>query len=270
MALSKLESLWQALAQGQDLANYIMRRRDLTLVPLGEGYVLVIACDSNSAIGQKEADYVRRDYPEVGRCAAKVPLMEVIAAGGFPMVVVDNLCVEMDPSGRGLLEGIRFELQRLGLDPAVVLTGSVEKNMITRQTGLGVTVIGLAREQDIHIGSSLPGDVVACVGVPKSAPSRPFFEGEPDIMDPPTTRRIRALDFIHDLLPVGSQGVRYEAKLLAQEAGCRFVELDSPVDMTHSAGPSTCVLASLPEVDLPRLAAVVTHPVALVGFLEKE
>lgn len=267
MTQSILEAFLLQLKQSADLKEFIIRKRDLVLINLDENYQLVIGCDSNASIGMKENDYVQRDYKEVGRCASKVPLMEVIAAGAYPFVVVDNLCVELDPSGERILEGIRYEVARLGLDPGLVITGSTEKNMLTQQTGLGVTVIGLAEKENIRIGSSKQGDVVVCAGLPKSAPSKPFFEGDPDIMDPPTTRKMREMQFIHDLIPVGSHGVRYEANILATEAGYQFEEVPSPVDMTHSAGPSTCVLASFEEKYLKTLKSDITHPVNVVGYL---
>jgi len=269
VAQSILEIFLSRLQHTADLNQFIHRKRDLILINIDEEYQLVIGCDSNAAIGMKEYDYVQRDYKEVGRCASKVPLMEVIAAGAYPFIIVDNLCVELDPSGKGILEGIRFEVARLGLDPDLVITGSTEKNMLTRQTGLGVTVIGLAKKKDIMIGSSKHSDVVMCVGLPKSAPTKPFFEGEPDIMDPLTTRKIREMQFIHDMIPVGSHGVRYEANILAAEAGCKFEEIPSPVDMTHSAGPSTCILVSFEEEYFIDLKSNITHPVQVVGYLRR-
>ncbi|MEJ5203085.1 MAG: AIR synthase related protein [Anaerolineales bacterium] len=262
-----LDQFYAAVKTKGDLQPFIRRVRDLVLLRVSEDYVFVIACDSNASIGQKEHDYHKRDYKEVGRCASKVPLMEVIAAGAYPIVVIDNLCVEMEPSGRGILEGIRFEVERLGLDADLVITGSTEKNMVTTQTGLGVTVIGLARHDELKIGVSQPGDLVVCVGFPKSAPTKPFFEGEPDIMDPPSTRKLRKCDFVHEVIPVGSGGVRYEMGVLAEESGCSFVEVESIVDMTHSAGPSTCVLATIPEQFLSVLRERMTHPVNPVGYL---
>ncbi|MEM3594790.1 MAG: hypothetical protein QXS27_08660 [Candidatus Jordarchaeaceae archaeon] len=262
-----LDQFYTAVKDRISLTPFIRRVRDLVLLHVSEEYVFVIACDSNASIGQKEHDFLKRDFREVGRCASKVPLMEVLAAGAYPVIVVNNLCVEMEPSGREILEGIRFEVERLGLDPDLVITGSTEKNMVTTQTGLGVTVIGLAKIDELKIGVSQPGDLVVCVGFPKSAPTKPFFEGDPDIMDPPSTRRLRDCEFVHEVIPVGSRGVRYEMGVLARESGCNFVEIDSEVDMTHSAGPSTCVLVTLSERFLDALREHVKQPVNPVGRL---
>lgn len=262
-----LDQFYAAVKSQENLQPFIERVRDLVLLNVSEDYVFVISCDSNASIGQKEHDFHRRDFREVGRCASKVPLMEVLAVGAYPFIVVDNLCVEMEPSGQLILDGIRFEVERLGLNPDLVITGSAEKNMLTTQTGLGVTVVGLARREELKIGTSQPGDLVVCVGFPKSAPTKPFFEGEPDIMDPPSTRKLCEYGFVHEVIPVGSRGVRYEMSVLAKESGCDFVEVESVVDMTHSAGPSTCVLATIPKHFLDTLKEQMTHPVNPVGYL---
>jgi hypothetical protein len=267
MAQHLLDQFYAAVRRRENLQPFIKRVRDLVLLNVSEDYVFVIACDSNASIGQKEHDFHKRDFKEVGRCASKVPLMEVLAVGAYPFIVVDNLCVEMEPSGRFILDGIRFEVERLGLNPDLVITGSAEKNMLTTQTGLGVTVIGLAKRDELKIGISQPGDLVVCVGFPKSAPTKPFSEGEPDIMDPPSTRKLREYGFVHEIIPVGSRGVRYEMGVLAEESGCNFVEVESIVDMTHSAGPSTCVLVTIPKQFLDRLKEQMTHPVNIVGYL---
>ena len=68
--------------------------RDVTLIPLVGDVKLVIACDSNASIGEKKNDYYKNAYEEVAVSAMKVPLMEVLATGAVPVVVVDNLCME--------------------------------------------------------------------------------------------------------------------------------------------------------------------------------
>ena len=70
--------------------------RDVTLIPLVGDVKLVIACDSNASIGEKKNDYYKNAYEEVAVSAMKVPLMEVLATGAVPVVVVDNLCMEME------------------------------------------------------------------------------------------------------------------------------------------------------------------------------
>jgi selenophosphate synthetase-related protein len=270
MKLPLTSRFFEALSGQGSLEGYIQRRRDLVILEILDGYTFVLACDSNASIGLKEHDYVRHSWKEVGRSAAKVPLMEVLAVGAFPFIVVDNLCVEPEPSGAGILEGIRFEVERLGLDPDLVVTGSAEKNMITTQTGLGVTVLGIAPQGSLRLGTSQPGDMVACVGIPKNAPERPYEEGDPEIMDPPATKQLRSLEFIHEILPVGSHGIAYEMGVLAADSHLVAREVDTAIPTRVSAGASTCVLASLPVDCLEELKTKMNKPVNLVGWMEMQ
>ena len=136
--------------------------RDVTLIPLVGDVKLVIACDSNASIGEKKNDYYKNAYEEVAVSAMKVPLMEVLATGAVPVVVVDNLCMEMEGAGKRIISIMRRELEEAGLSN-VQLTGSTEDNMPTTQSGFGVTAIGLLEMRDCRIGSTRRGDRVVCV-----------------------------------------------------------------------------------------------------------
>ena len=138
--------------------------RDVTLIPLVGDVKLVIACDSNASIGEKKNDYYKNAYEEVAVSAMKVPLMEVLATGAVPVVVVDNLCMEMEGAGKRIISIMRRQLEEAGLSN-VQLTGSTEDNMPTTQSGFGVTAIGLLQMQDCRIASTRRGDRVVCVGV---------------------------------------------------------------------------------------------------------
>ena len=127
--------------------------RDVTLIPLVGDVKLVIACDSNASIGEKKNDYYKNAYEEVAVSAMKVPLMEVLATGAVPVVVVDNLCMEMEGAGKRIISIMRRQLEEAGLSN-VQLTGSTEDNMPTTQSGFGVTAIGLLQMQDCRIAST--------------------------------------------------------------------------------------------------------------------
>ena len=156
--------------------------RDLTLLRLPGDLVLVIACDSAGGIGPKERDVVKVPGYVLGRFTARVALMEVLASGALPAVVVSTLSVEPEPVGREIMAGVEEEARESGLDPRRAVTGSSEKNTPTCQTGLGITAIGMAREDELRFGRSVRGDAVMCVGVPKVGDQVRL--GDPDIADP--------------------------------------------------------------------------------------
>ncbi|GAW91715.1 AIR synthase related protein [Calderihabitans maritimus] len=234
------------------MAVQISKFDDVSVITLLPGRKLVIACDSLGAIGPKELDQVKVSGYTVGRFACRVPLMEVIAVGARPLLVVNTLCVEPTPTGEEILSGIRDEIEAAGLDPRISITGSMEKNVPVSQTGLGVTVIGLAngdasgKGEGLRWGLGAPGDTVVVVGMPKVGSEVRL--GDNEIADIPTLLRVADYPSAGDILPVGSSGILSEARKMARRSGLLFVpNPGSEIDLEKSAGPSTCLLVSLPS-----------------------
>ena len=103
-----------------------------------------------------------------------------------------------------VVQAVGEELPFAGLDADKVLTGSTEDNVPTVQTGIGVVVIGFVSATDFKPGSSQNGDIVVCIGKPKSAPDDEVDLDDPEISDTVCIRTLAELDYIHDILPVGS------------------------------------------------------------------
>jgi selenophosphate synthetase-related protein len=238
--------------------------RDLSVWQAGD-VVHVVACDANASVGELPADFQKRPPEEAGYNATKVPLMEVIAAGARPLLVVNTLCGPLDDYGSRVVAGVRSALAEIGSDAGV--TGSDETNMTTTQTGVGVTIIGTVPAGGFRVGSSVAGDVVVCVGTPKDGVVVPYREGDADIAAP--RHVLDALGAgVHEVLPVGSKGVAYELGQLAATAGLAAEPVPTPgLDTSVSAGASTCFLTSLPPEALPALRAAVPLPVVVVATL---
>lgn len=252
-----------------DISSRMRKYRDLSLVQLLGNLTLVIACDSNASNGEKVHDTHRNSLEETAVSALKVPTMEVLASGATPIVIANNLCVEMEPTGKRIINAMREELLRCGLLHTVQFTGSTEDNMLTLQTGLGVTVIGLATDSTLKLGRTQTGDTVCCVGVPQSGIVDHYSEKEPDIAKISTVLRLRELDYIHEILPIGSKGAAYEAGELASCVGRVFRAVESPpVDMETSAGSCTAVLVSLSGEDVEQLHAELDVPCFVIGTIE--
>jgi hypothetical protein len=241
--------------------------RDLSLWQVGE-VVHVVACDANASVGELPADFLQRPPEEAGYNATKVPLMEVLATGARPLLVVNTLCGPLDEYGSRVVDGVRRALAEVGSDAA--LTGSDETNMTTTQTGVGVTVIGAVAAAELRVGASRAGDVVVCVGTPKDGVVVPYREGDADIAAP--RHVVAALGAgVRELLPVGSKGVAYELGQLSATAGLVAEPLATPgLDPAVSAGASTCFLASLPVDALPALRSAVSVPVVAVATLRPD
>ncbi len=243
----------------------IHKVRDLSVISITETQSLVIACDSNASIGEKPADYYKNSYDEVAVSALKVPMMEVIATGASPLVVINNLCVEMEQTGRHIITIMRQELDRHGYDERLQITGSTEDNMPTVQTGIGVTVVGMLDAENNHIGQTRKDDLIICVGIPRSGIKEHYSEFQPDIANIGTVRQLVGASFVHEILPIGSKGAAYEAGQLCQTAGLVFEAVDSPVDTATSAGSSTAVLCSIDPRDYSKLDRVTNCPYHVIG-----
>ncbi|QNB44908.1 hypothetical protein BR63_00335 [Thermanaerosceptrum fracticalcis] len=236
----------------------IKRIRDLSLLDLPGEMVLVTACDSLGAIGAKELDVVKVSSYFVGRAAARVPLMEVLAAGAEPVAFYNTLAVEMVPYGEEIIEGMARELVLAGIDPALVLNGSTEENVPTRQTGVGVVAVGLVPQKDLLLGKAQKEDLVIAFGLPKVGPEvAAGGPDDPEVAKPSLVKNLLKWGYVHELLPVGSKGILYECRELAGTAGLVF-QLDHKVTLNvkKSAGPATCLLAAVPSETLSLLKNV--------------
>ncbi|MFA7288519.1 MAG: AIR synthase related protein [Melioribacteraceae bacterium] len=244
--------------------------RDLVLIELTENLWIVTACDSDGGIGPKEGDSFFSTGYELGRFAARVPLIEILASGSIPIIVIDTLTVEMEPTGKEIIRGIKDEAALAGIKNNLAITGSTEDNVKTIQTGIGVVVIGIVTKEDFKSASSLDGDLIVLIGLPKSAPEFKINYDDVDIINPAIIMELRKYDFVHDILPIGSKGIQHEFSELAKSAeliGEYKTEL--MIDISKSAGPSTCCLVSLPEEKLNDLKNKMKLPINIIGRVRK-
>lgn len=207
--------------------------------------MLVIACDSLGGIGPKPLDCVHVDGYTVGKFTARVALMETLSVGATPLCVVDNLCVEYEPTGREILRGVCDEAILAGLDPESAVTGSTEKNISVEQTGIGVTVVGTCKKAALRIGVSQPNDIVISIGDPSVGEEVMLAESEGRICGVADVLKLLSIVGVHEVLPVGSEGLGHELDVLSASSGLRFMPDLLTVDLAKSSGPATVLLASL-------------------------
>ena len=243
----------------------VRRLRDLLLL----GDDLVVATDSIGGIGPKPADTVAADAATVAHFGLRVPLLELICAGAEPIAVIDNLCVELEPTGREMIAEIRRLAQAAGV-PADAVTGSTEDNVATRATGIGVTVLGRLPSGWAGPGGSIAGDAVLCAGLPVSAPRDRIRIGHPHQVPVEAVVAALATGLVHDALPVGSKGLAWEVPQLAATAGLAPDWAEPAAVPRHdSGGPASCVLLSCAAADLAGVRAAIPGwvPVEVVAQL---
>ncbi|HWQ41669.1 MAG TPA: alpha-ribazole kinase [Desulfosporosinus sp.] len=216
--------------------------RDVEVAFINSEQYLVAACDSCGAIGMKALDEIKILWSITGRFTARVVLLEVLSTGAVPKMMTVSISNELYPTGDEILKGVKEELASAKLTLPMAI--STEKNMTTQQTGLGISAIGVAEKSQLRIGTSLPGDDIYCLGLPKVGPEVRNPE-DLEIVQIKHIRLLLANGGIHDIIPVGSKGIREEAQQLAKTVNSRLsVESTCLLDLDKSAGPSTCLIFS--------------------------
>lgn len=228
------------------------RFRDLLLLDIPGR--LVIACDVIGGIGDKPHDSVPTDPRTCANFGFRVPMLELLCSGARPVAVIDTLCVERYPTGQIMIEEITRLSAEAGVAPEAI-TGSTEDNVPTTATGLGITILGVITGT---LPKAKPGDVVICVGEPKSAPTDSLYIGHPAMVTIDEVHRLLATGLVHDALPVGSRGIAHEfAELAATSATTSQTDPACLLDLHTSAGPATCILLALSPQHEARLHALV-------------
>jgi hypothetical protein len=242
--------------------------RDILIFEFSSGEKLVVGCDSAGGIGPKTLDKVKVDGYTLGKFTARVTLMEVLATGAKPFCIIDTLSVELEPTGLEILEGIKEEAKIAGLDPKAAITGGSEKNFKVEQTGIGVTVIGLAKKKDLRIGISKPNNIIVAIGTPCVGIEVICAEKDHRIADLIDLQNLLNCKFINEIIPVGSEGIDYEIQVLAKCSNLKYELINqSELNLKKSAGPATVILASLDKSKLAELKTIIAKPVKIVAQL---
>ena len=229
--------------------------RDLNLFRIG-GTVLSFAVDSSGSVGWLADDRFPCPPHRSGGFMVKVVLTETLCAGFDPVAVYLDVCYAPPPQFDAFLAGIRDELRSAHVSPDL-LFASCGDHPEPRTSACGITVVGALRPGHLRPGRSRPGDLVYAVGLP--------FEKDEPLRNTTTEEivRILSLPYVHEVLPCGSHGIRYEAESLAATSGLRFHEVKGTAltdQALHSCGASAVVLVtmapehgpSFQQLDIPR------------------
>lgn len=242
------------------------RRGDVSILKMPTGHAIVTGSTSSGAVGPKEMDKVKVEGKVLGKFLGRVALMDVIATGAFPLLLSVTLGVESDPTGEDIIEGIKKEARNIGLDPNQVIMENTEDNFQTVQTGAGLTVIGLANEDELRLGKTMPGDLVVAIGRPKVGIEVIAAEAKGEIADLKNVVQLNQRKYVHDISAVGSFGVASEAKMMAYGVG-RQLKLNDVIglDLNKTAGPATVILVTIDPDHLEDLQALIPKPINVIG-----
>lgn len=232
-----------------------------------------IACDSCGGIGMSEYDLVKVDEEIVGYLTAKVCLVETLAFRSKPTVLINTLCVEMEGRGKKIIKGIEKaikeynEAQFFSENLEISITGSTEENIPTKQTGLGITLMG-EKHNPFHKKEVKPGDIVILVGYPKVGQEvlEDLNKQKNEIINFNSLKHLTNCDDVSDILPIGSKGVEYELTQLMETHNKEIKLLNqSSIQLHKSAGPATCALTIIKKDSIEQLKSTITQPITLLG-----
>ncbi len=244
---------------------YVSKHRDLSFVNINSEEMLVIACDSCGAIGNKERDIVKVEPEIVGFHTAKVAIMEVISIGAKPIALVNNLSVEIDSTGEEIIKGILNALTPLNLKDNIIVTGSTEENFPVCQTAMGVTVIGIVNKNSWQLPKTLKGDLGILIGIPKVGEEILLDQGR-ETLSLEALLKLKEYPEINEIVPVGSKGILYELNEMSKSNGLSIVlNGDTNIDLKKSAGPATCVIVSTGQGGLEKLQRELSLPINVLG-----
>lgn len=242
------------------------RRGDVSILKIPTGHVIVVGSASSGGVGPKPMDRVKVSGRDLGKFLARVALMDVAATGAFPILVSVTLGVKKEPTGSEILDGVRKEVRVLGLEPSRVLMENTEENFETIQTGAGITVIGLANEDELRLGKTRPGDLIVAIGQPKVGDEVLPAEARGEIADLKDVILLTQKEFVHDIIPVGSFGITHEAQMVAYSVGRQAkLEESKELKLKKSAGPATVVLTTMDRKKVKELTLLLRKPINVVG-----
>lgn len=222
--------------------------RDVEVDQIDHNTSIVTACDSCGGIGLKENDVVKFSPYIVGRFTTRVALMEVLSINATPKTMSIAISNEPSPTGDAIISGALEELKATNLE-SLPLAISTEKNIQTSQTALGITVIGICKNENIRVAKSKPEDFVYCVGIPKVGNEINGLD-DVDIVQIKDVKELLKLKVVSDIVPIGSKGILNEIELLCRNVNCKFIyKPEKEIDMYKSAGPSTCLIFTCSEVN---------------------
>lgn len=212
--------------------------RDLALLRLGR-QTLVAACDAVGGLGSKPEDFLLMEPESVGYFSARVVLLELLSVEVKPLLAICTLSVEREPTGRRLMIGVRTQL-REALHKDISIIDSVETNFPTRHTAMGIALLGKLSKGRRLGGKVQLGDEVYRIGTPRTG----IKIGDADILAVDIVRRLVARRQVHEVIPLGSRGVRSELSDLRTRGIDVTVGTEVEAwELTRSGGPANAVLA---------------------------
>lgn len=201
-------------------------------IDIGNGFI--VTTDNSGGIGEKSGDTVAAPDHVTAYFAARVALLEQWASHAEPVTIfIHNF--SGSASWDKYVAGVTDLFQESGLSvPAI--SGSTETNMELVQSAMAVTMIGEKKER------TLSGEAVwFTYGVPLVG--NEVLERKEEVASLQLLREALADGVVQQIWPVGSSGILHEVR---QMTGDKAAQVETVLDMSKTAGPSSVVLVAIP------------------------
>lgn len=244
----------------------IKQLRDITIIDLDDNRYLGISCDSCGGIGEKEHDTVKASTVLVGEQTAKVVLAELLSMGFKPLVLSDGLAVEMNDTGKKIIQGFSNTINLLRHNN-IHMTGSTEENIKTVQTSIGTTGIGIVDKNNLKYKKTKSNDICILIGLPLLGYD---VVNNPDkVMSIKDFEILSMSEFVHEMIPIGSKGTSYEISVMCDCNDLKFIKKDDlDFDFKKSGGPSCSCIVSCAKENIEIIRNLVTKPSMVLGWFE--
>lgn len=237
--------------------------RDLTIIDIDKNRYIGISCDSCGGIGEKKHDNIKAPTVIVGEQTAKGVLAELLSMGFEPLVLSDGLAVEMNDTGKKIIQGFKNTINMLK-NNNIHMTGSTEENAITVQTSMGTTGIGIADKKNLKYKKTKLGDICILIGIPLVGPE--VLKNPNKIMNIRHYEILRDCVHAKEIIPVGSKGISYELELLANYNNLNFeYSQNIDVDLKCSGGPSCSCIVSIDKENLNKISELIPLKITFLG-----
>lgn len=201
-------------------------------IDVGNG--LIITTDNSGGIGEKPGDLVAVPDRLTAFFAARVALLEQWAAHAEPIsILLHNF--SGSTSWEKYVEGIHDLFTEAGLQTPPI-SGSSETNMTLLQSAMAVTIIGRTIEQPI-------GEEVQWFTYGTPLVGNEVLDRADEVASLRVLKEAMEIGLIQQLWPVGSRGILEEVRTMTSD---ETAKIESELDITKTAGPSTVVLLAIP------------------------
>lgn len=226
--------------------------------------LLVITNDNSATIGGATQDVLAVDPYIVGRLTSRVAALEAVSLGAAPIAVSSTISFDyMNSQGQQITQGILDTMAGLGLTEHD-LTGSCETNYPAELTCLGVTIVSIAAPEQLLLHKVKAGDCCYLLGLPQVGQA--VLDIYASLLAPAQIQRLTLCPEIHEVVPIGSQGIRQELSELAQAYQLEFCSrLPADFAWDQSAGPATCILV-VGKLGLEEQLKTLGQPVTWLGY----